>query len=209
MNNKKLLILDAGHGSIDFDGNYTTAPAKMYNHPKKELHREGWFYEGVGNRILTSALSMFALSKGYQVINLHDNMSDTSLRTRVSRANKAYQKNKNCILISMHSNAFSDSSVRGFELYTTVGQTKSDILAKDIYNAVYTDHPELEYRINHKLKPDKEKNFYILRKTLPPAVLIEFEFFSHPDAVELLNDPEWCFKMCKSVFEGIHTYFNK
>ena len=44
-----VLLIDAGHGGITPEGEYTTAPSKQKKFASG-YHGRGWFYEGVSNR---------------------------------------------------------------------------------------------------------------------------------------------------------------
>ena len=84
----------------------------------------------------------------------------------------------NVLLISLHINAAGDGTrwhtATGWSCYTCKGQTESDRLADCLYKAaeqilknqvIRTDYTDND--------PDWEENFYILRHTHCPAVLIE------------------------------------
>lgn len=126
----KNIILDFGHGGIDSNGQYTTAPAKMHKFPNGEVA-----YEGEINRQIGGMLALYLNTQRlrYNVVmtvNTYD-PTDVSLDRRVEIANK-YNKDES-ILISVHSNATSPSGRgRGFEIFTSRGLTKSDQLATEI-----------------------------------------------------------------------------
>ena len=57
---KFCISLHGGHGGLDpFTGEYATLPStgKRYYHEGADLHKGGWFYEGVENRIAANALT--------------------------------------------------------------------------------------------------------------------------------------------------------
>lgn len=165
-------LLDAGHGGI-FKGvskvYYTTAPAKMHTFPDGLV-----IYEGVINRQIVNRI-VKKIDVDYQLI--HDEVDDLSLPIRVAAADNAFRKDPRCIFVSIHSNAGGGS---GFEIFTSKGQTKSDKVAQifcDVYKARF---PEFKFR-SDKLDgdDDKEMDFYTLRKTDCPALLVENLFFDN------------------------------
>lgn len=206
----KNIILDFGHGGIDQNGNYTTAPSKMYKFPTGEVAYEGEINRQIGG-LLALYLNTHRLKYNLiMTVNPYDS-TDVSLDKRVEIANK-YKKDET-ILISIHSNASTPSgSGTGFEIYTTVGQTKSDILATEIGNSV----KELYQKMNLKLRfnftdgdLDQENNFFILRKSNCPAVLLECLFFDNWNDFQKLRDPAFQKEMAWYIYKGIVTYLEK
>jgi len=53
---------------------------------------------------------------------------------------------------------------------------------------------------------DKEAEFYVLRRTACPAVLVECLFFDNPEDYALLKDPEFVKEISWRMFLGIRNY---
>lgn len=129
--------------------------------------------------------------------------SSQELVRRVQIVNEMAKKT-DCLYISIHVNASAKSGwdkATGFAIYTSPGETKSDALATDIFDAA----TELLKPIGKSLRkdisdgdPDFEENFYVLRKTSCPAVLTE-NFFQNCKA-----DIEWL--ESEEGFEAIVAY---
>jgi N-acetylmuramoyl-L-alanine amidase len=177
MSNYKWL-LDAGHGGIH-NGHYTTAPAKMHKFPDGIT-----VYEGVINRQITNKLIDKLRAKGIECEKIHDEVDDLSLAVRVARADNAFRRDPRCMFVSIHSNAGGGS---GNEVYTSKGQTKSDKVGQ-IFCDVYKKHfPETKFRNDlADGDDDKESDFYVLRKTDCPALLVENLFFDNRQEAEFL-----------------------
>lgn len=198
------IILDPGHGGIDQNGNYTTAPSKMYKHDNGEIA-----YEGVLNRnIAKEILKCFQVenNKNLRVFFTVEPIDsrDLSLRERVNLANK-FNPN-NTLYISIHCNAGKGS---GFEIFTSKGETKSDKLATEIVNAVEPTYIKYGLPIRKDFSdgdPDKEAGFYVLKKTFCPAVLLEYGFFDNIKDFELLKNPKFINKIAFDTFHGIMKY---
>ena len=76
---------------------------------------------------------------------------------------------------------------RGWEAWTSVGQTKADILADCLYKAAEEALPGMKIRKDMvDGDSDKESNFYILKYTKCPAVLTENFFQDNKEDVEYL-----------------------
>lgn len=202
----KNIVLDFGHGGIDANGKYTTAPAKMYKFPDGVVA-----YEGEINRHIGGLLEIFL--KTQPNLNVVTTVKatdprDLSLSYRVGVAN-GYAA-KDTIFVSIHCNASGSHKASGFEVFTTKGTTKSDALATCIFDEVKTfyDTKGLRMRSDYTSDgdSDKEIDFYVLRKTKCPAVLLECLFFDNRPDYELLKNPEFIKKLAYQVYMGIMKY---
>jgi N-acetylmuramoyl-L-alanine amidase len=191
-----LWLLDAGHGGMD-DNGYRTAPAKMFKFPSFTI------YEGVINRSITDIIVQELRKMQIDFAIVSDETEDTKLSTRVSRADAAYAKDKRCVYLSIHSNAGGGS---GFEIFTSPGQSKSDKVA-NIFCEVYQKHfPQFPFRSDKSDgDDDKQENFYILRKTDCPALLVENLFFDNLKEAEFLISKEGQKAIAECILEAIKT----
>lgn len=190
MTTKLCVYLDAGHGGLDPNGAYTTAPSKMFFHSEGTFHNGGYFYEGVFNRQLTNRVAEKLDNLGIPNLIISHKYLDLSLQYRAETANWYHKNYKKGIFVSNHANASRNHSARGFEVYTTPGKTKSDRFADILYK-------EIDGLLGNKIRMrsdksdgdyDKEANFYVLRKTAMPAILVEHLFFDNFDDAKLLMD---------------------
>jgi N-acetylmuramoyl-L-alanine amidase len=216
MNNYKWL-LDAGHGGITKDGTYTTAPEKMYVFEEScagtSAKEHGLtFYEGVNNRAIVDELIVLMKEAGFDYERVYDEILDTPLRERVAKANALHAKNKRCIYISIHSDAMPDNAHgkgSGFSIYTSKGETDSDTIAK-IFCDTYGDYLK-EFKFRKDLSDgdaDFEEDFYVLRKTNCPAILIENLFFDNRREAEYLMSKRGRQKIADILFLAILSIEN-
>ncbi len=183
------VFLDAGHGGIDRNGNYVTAPSKQFQHARDTFHNGRWFYEGVFNRIITDRIAAKLRNLKIDCLVVSHEYVDTPLAQRVDMANWYHRNYKPGIFISNHANA-SNGNARGYEIYTSPGRTPSDALAdlhwtnvKDLLGTRISMRPDLSDGDN-----DKEANFFVLVRTAMPAILVEHLFFDNYDDALLLMD---------------------
>ena len=203
----KNVILDFGHGGLDSNGNYTTAPSKMFIYPNGEIA-----YEGVLNRQIGGFL--YTYLRNHTNLNVvctvrEDDPRDLSLSHRVRVANQFSKEDS--IFVSIHCNAGGGRG-SGFEIFTSIGQTKSDELAENIATEVEDLYDELSLKLRYDFSDgdkDKEADFYVLRKTKGVAVLIECGFFDNPNDFELLKDPKFQSKLAYKIYEGIISFIDK
>jgi len=190
-------LLDFGHGGMIKD-HYVTAPRKMFKFPDGLA-----IYEGAVNRQI-----------GYKVVDLleadlidheviSDYVEDLSLQVRVQKADNSYTKDKRCIFVSIHSNAGGGS---GFEIFTSKGQTKSDTIAQIFFQVYKKSFPQFKFRTDQKDgDDDKEEEFYVLRKTDCPAILIENLFFDNRKEAEFLLSENGQREIANCIHECIKT----
>lgn len=110
--------------------------------------------------------------------------------------------------VSIHCNSYSDPNVRGFEVFTTPGQTRADPLAEEIIKAI--DERLLFVKIRSDLSDgdlDREENFAVLRKTIAPAVLIELGFLSNETDLQYLTNDGDLTSMMMAIARGIKSWF--
>jgi N-acetylmuramoyl-L-alanine amidase len=196
------IIVDAGHGgNSPYTGEYMTRKdwGKYYRFLKadnKTLDFE--VREGVTNRLIANKFCELLGKAGYSYTKIYHEYLDTHLELLSSAANKiAAEQNKlgnKAILLSFHSNASGNSFqgqgalARGVSFWTTKGKTKSDQIA-DIW---FEEHKKVcGNLITHREERsdgdhDYEEEFWIIKQTIMPAVLIENLFFDNREDAKIL-----------------------
>ena len=167
------VLIDNGHGS---------------NTPGK-CSPDGRLKEYAYTREIAQHLEMELRKRGVDVERIVKEEIDVPLAERCRRVNE--YKASEAILVSIHCNAAGNGSdwmqARGWEAWTSVGQTKADKLATCLYEAAE------KYLSGMKMRkdmtdgdPDKESGFYILKHTKCPAVLTENLFQDNREDVDFL-----------------------
>lgn len=186
-----MVFLDAGHGGLDSEGKYVTAPSKQFKHSKGTFHNDTWFYEGVWNRVLTNrvAQKLERLSIPYYMVS-HE-YKDIHLSYRVELANWYAKKVAKSVYISNHANA-GGGQARGFEIFTSPGKTNSDKVAELHWDNVKDLLGNRIHRYRSDTSDgdhDKEARLYVLTRTSMPAILVEHMFFDNfEDASQMMDD---------------------
>lgn len=188
------IFLDAGHGGINpkvkLPNGYTTYPSKCSQHNNGKFHSYGWFFEGVFNRDVTELIRQYLDDWGMTTMKVYDEIIDTPLSKRVQKANFASKNYKGSIYLSIHGNAAQNKNARGFEAFTSPGQTQSDIYAEYLYKEVKKAYPNWVFRSDLTDEDhDKEERFYVLTKTSMPSVLSENGFFTNFQDAKMMFDP--------------------
>ncbi|MFT6125935.1 MAG: N-acetylmuramoyl-L-alanine amidase [Flavobacteriaceae bacterium] len=196
------ILVDMGHGGLDSNGKYTTAPDKMFTFPNGEVICEGVINRQIGKKVFNN-LSELGYCPSY--IFFPEESVDMPLEERVEIIN--YFNPKKTIGISFHSNASLSHNARGFEIFTSKGETESDIIATYIGKEIIEEFPDDNFRPDYVDGDlDKENQFYILRKTLCPMVLIESLFFDNIEDAKLLKSESFQDRLALSISNGIIKY---
>ena len=215
---KFCLSLHGGHGGFDpFTGEYATAPStgKRYHHQGAELHKNGWFYEGVENRIAANALAEKLRKLGIFVLVTHHHYKydygklSLHLKQTLPYISAGYRGGT----LALHSNAVSTKNrtqaqldaIQGCYGFTTKGSTYSDHTSAIILQELrkgFGDWIRLRDRKEIATEnSDVEANFQVLREAEATAAkyknpnwfacLIENGFFtSLPDCLKIIASRE-------------------
>ena len=193
---KYLLILDSGHAK-------NTAGKKAFDNS---------FYEWDFNNKMQYALKKRAEEHGITVKLTNPNpgtVKDIPLTTRATTANNFY-KNLNipkAVMVSLHANAYGSTwnTARGVEVYhASNASNNSKNLAKYICDNIYSDVKAIDK--NFKNRGVKCQDFTVIYKTITPAVLIEYGFYSNKDDLKILKNNQS--DLVEATLKGICKYFN-
>ena len=208
---RKLILLDPGHGGIHPDTcEYTTAPDKMAYHEGYLMHDKGWFYEGAWNRFFALELGAALAASGIPflyTIPFERWHEDVSLGERISYANWLNQLH-DVLFISIHANAH-DSTVRGWQVHTSPGATRSDAIGQKLWDEVQQEFGSMITMRSDVSDGDAdfENKFNVLTQTRCTAILAENLFFDNTEDALLLMDAnfvdrlKWCyFRVCAGWF---------
>ena len=148
--------------------------------------------------------------------NSWEDQQRAELNFRVRKVNevcKIYGK-ENVIYVSLHVNASGNGQwmkASGWEIFTSPGQTKSDVLATCMWNAanIYLNS-ETKMRSDWSDgDPDKEAAYMVLTKTKCPAVLVENLFMDNKEDLNILKSDIGFITLERIIIEGILNYWLK
>ena len=189
-----LILIDNGHG---------------HNTPGKRSP-DGKFLEYAYNREIATRIVADLTDRGHNAQLLVPETEDIPLSERVRRINAHCNTlgKSNVILISIHVNAAGNGTkwlnATGWSCYTSKGQTTSDRIAECFYEAAKKNFPDRRIRTDYSDNdPDWEENFYILRHTHCPAVLIENFFMDNKQDLAYLLSQEGRREIIETIIDGI------
>ena len=181
------ILLDNGHAS--------STPGKRS--PVLDDGRQFFEYEFNRDVVRRIAKRFDELGVPYEIL-VPEKDKDIALSTRAARANKFCEEygTKNCIFLSIHSNAAGKGdkwmTAKGFCCYTSKGETASDPIAEIFMRKAEEVLDPLGYTIRKwsQKKYSWEDNFTVLVKTNCPAILTENLFYDNKNEVEFLLSDE-------------------
>lgn len=172
-------LLDYGHGGDD------PGAIGIDNLKEKDIVRE------IGKRV------KYHLERHQQtVFESRPNDETVSLTERSNKANT----NNVDLCISIHCNAFSDSSAQGVEIFYYQGSTRGQQLANSILKEI------TKAKLYTKNRGLKTNNLHITRETKMPSVLIELGFITNvTDKNLIINNKE---NFAIAITKGILSYYD-
>lgn len=184
-----VIVLDAGHGGKD----------------------EGAMVEGVTEKDINMAIveklkALFEKAGASVVLTRKDENDLSSLNA--SNHKREDMKNridiindeKNDLLLSIHLNSYSNTSVKGAQTFYTKGNLSSEYLAK----CIQVQFLDIDSRMT-----SKAGDYYLLNNARIPAVLIECGFLSNDEERALLKQSDYQEKVANLIFAGTLNYFKE
>lgn len=151
---------------------------------------------------VTEKMLKFLSDVGYQTVFVQENeLYDIARISNESGAD---------LFISVHCNSAGSPQATGMEIFTTVGQTEADKVATLVMNQLANCEALKALPVRADWVDgdvDKEANFYVLRKTDAPAVLVELAFISNPNEEAILANPEHRTTIAAALARGISDCF--
>ena len=184
---KMVILLDNGHAK-------STAGKRSPKLPDGTQFFEYEFNRDIVKRI---ANELGKIGIEYKIL-VPEEEEDIRLSVRAARANKYCEEYGagNCFLISVHANAGSNGewqSGRGWSVYTTKGETKSDKYATVFFEEAQKILPNYDMTLRAQWgdgDPDYEENFTIIYMPKCPAILTENLFMDNKTDVKFLMSEE-------------------
>lgn len=193
VSNNPIIVIDAGHGGSD--------PGKVGVGGTKEKDI---------NLMIALRVQKLLEAQDIQVIMTRE--EDTQLSTASSDWKLADMKKRISIItetkpdavISIHQNSYTSPSVYGaqcfYYTYSEEGKSLADFLQKQII--LSTNQTKFrEIKNNHE--------YYLLKHSTPPTVIVECGFLSNSEEEQLLLTPEYQEKMAWAIHLGILQFLNQ
>ena len=100
-------------------------------------------------------------------------------------------------VISIHQNSYTDSSVKGAQVFYYSHSREGEAVAKILQESLQEIDPE-----NHR-RAKANETYYLLRRTKVPTVIVECGFLTNPEEAEKLSGEEYQEQIAEAVAKGI------
>ncbi|HOB44188.1 MAG TPA: N-acetylmuramoyl-L-alanine amidase, partial [Bacillota bacterium] len=170
-----IIMIDPGHGGND-SGAVGPSGAK-----EKDI-----------NLAVAERLHLLMSESGIEAYMTRIGDEEVSLAKRAEKANNISAD----YFISIHCNAANSPTAHGTETYHYPGSVKGRALAQAVQQ-------ELVSATGLADRGVKEANFYVLRMTAMPAILVELAFLSNPEEERLLATSAFQEKCARAIWAGV------
>lgn len=122
------------------------------------------------------------------------------MRNRVALIEKVHP----IMTVSIHQNSYTDPSVSGPQVFFFKNSAEGEAIAATVQAA-----------LNEQLDPPKKRvsksndDYYILKKTPTPTIIVECGFLSNPEEAAKLTDDAYQDKLVRAVYSGVCTYLSE
>ncbi|MFA6860509.1 MAG: N-acetylmuramoyl-L-alanine amidase [Clostridia bacterium] len=190
--NEFVVVIDAGHGGRD-GGAVGTQTGKF----EKDINLDYTYC--LKNMLETNGITaVLTRSDGaglYQEIDTNKKVAD--MKKREELLNSA---NANAF-VSIHMNSFPLTSARGAQVFYTEDNASSESFAT-------LTQTTLKKIVPFAKATPKTIDFYLLKVSPCPAILVECGYLSNPEEELLLLKQSHMEKICYSIFCGLYAFLN-
>ncbi|HEY9062981.1 MAG TPA: N-acetylmuramoyl-L-alanine amidase [Pseudobacteroides sp.] len=191
----KKIVIDPGHGGVDSGC------------IRKDLHEKDItldISEKVKSILQNKGFNVDLTRKSdeslYNYCKIGDTLERRDLNARVNRINDSNAD----IFVSIHVNSYFNPEINGSTAFYFSEQClKSKALAKSIQRSLNNLVIEGNKRMAHN---SRAEDYYILKNTTIPGVLVETGFITNPRERGLLSTNSYRQKLAKSIASGIAEY---
>lgn len=185
------IVIDAGHGGKDGGA----------------VGKQTEVTESYLNLQYALTLKKICLQFGFNVVMTRSDMSGlysplakNKKKSEMEKRKQIIEKSKADFVVSIHMNSFPNSEARGSQVFYDEDSEGGHALAQAVQESLYKN-------IDYSKKTPKVADYYILKCSDVPSVLIECGFLSNSDEEILLQKNDYMQNFCYSVFCGILMYF--
>ena len=189
------VVIDAGHGGID-----------------SGVVGKGGLKESKFNLTMSKELGSYLSDSGFRVIytrkddnGLYGDATDEFKKKDMAARKKTIQKYNPDFVISVHANKFPGDDRRGAQVFYDSMSADGKSLAEKVqanFNAINSECVGREYEA---LSGD----YYMLKCTLKPSIIVECGFLSNIEDEKLLSDKDYRARLCKAICDGIGSFLDE
>lgn len=181
-----LIVVDAGHGGPDGGAVGVDTGIKEAGINLAVAHLVESGLREAGFEVVMTRADADAIGP--------DKRADMQKRREIMRADGV------CAVVSIHMNKFGDRSIKGPMAFYMKGSAEGEALSTCVIAAVCE-------KIGNPKRPANPGDYFVLRESVAPAVIIECGFLSNPTDEVKLQEREHQRLLAEGIVAGIAAYF--
>jgi len=192
-NENPVVVIDAGHGGKD------AGAISANNALEKDI-----------NLSIAVRLKSLLEQNSVTVVMTREEDKDLASEHASSRKNEDLRARAGLIeasspvlMVSVHQNSYPEEEVSGAQVFYYSGSESGKALATMVQNSLKKEIDDENHRV---AKANRE--YYLLKRAICPAVLVECGFLSNPVEAALLETEEYQEKIAFAIHLGIMEYIN-
>ncbi len=184
-----VIMLDPGHGGHDIGTQSIFKP----RYQEKSL-----------NLVTAKFVRNFLQQLGYQILMTREEDKFVSLEKRAKMANKSQP----ALFVSIHYNSAPSAEAQGIEVFFYPAKEQKDrtLRSKHLAQVVLKN---VLATTGAKSRGIKQGNFFVIRETTMPAILIEGGFVTNEAELQRLKDPTYLKRLAWGIVHGIEEYVGR
>lgn len=107
------------------------------------------------------------------------------------------------VMVSIHQNSYPEAEVDGAQVFYYSGSEGGKLLGAMVQESLKSEIKDGNHRV-----AKANKDYYLLKKSVCPAVIVECGFLSNPNEAALLATEEYQEKIAYAIHLGIMEYIN-
>lgn len=160
------------------------------------------------NLEISMKLKKILTQKGYTVVmtreedkGLYDASTSNKKAQDMQKRISFLDKIEPFLTVSIHQNSYSESSVKGSQVFYYESSQEGKHLAKAVQESM-----------NENLNPERPRvikgntSYYLLKRSAGTLVIVECGFLTNPQEAELLQTEGYQMKVAQAIAEGIEEY---
>lgn len=189
----KIVVIDPGHGGVD-------SGAMRGDTIEKEITLE--ISQKLASQLSQAGAAVIMTRSTDTDLAKEDFKGSLNERKRkdlTNRVNKANQAGAD-LFISIHTNADPNPRWSGAQTFYTAVSEESKKVAECIQE-------EMVSSLGNTKRTALAGDYFVMKHTEMPAVIVEVGFISNPDEARLLKDEKYQLKVAEAIFKGIVRSF--
>lgn len=189
-----IIVIDAGHGGND--------PGKISANGILEKDINLSIAQKLNDKLLEEGFSTIMTREDDNDVadDTTNNRKKSDMYNRVSKINSSGAS----YMISIHQNSFTDNSVRGAQVFYYATSEQSKRLAQRIQDEI---RGKVDKENNRQIKTGND--YFILRKSKCPGVIVECGFLSNTSETQKLLDENYQSKLVDAITTALKQEIKK